>query len=226
MKDIQKLISTTVFNTLNEGWYHGTPESKKIEAAGGFINKTRLSAEYVKDLAEFRAWQDQLNILHKTDEDAYFKLLEKADELKGRYNYVKPLFLSNNRAVASTYAVHTRAFDYQDASEKVYEVDVDCAKSVTIIATGDRFRFINVDKVKQGFVRAGVSEQEIDKLIAMFNFYVPNNKGIKTDVIAAIGNWLGFDCIDVVGVLDSYEGGSVKSTVRMVLHPEKAQIVT
>ena len=58
----------------------------------------------------------------------------------------------------------------------------------------------------------------------MFNYYISDNKGIETDVIAAIGNWLDFDCIDVVGVLDSYHGGTVKSTVRMVLDPTNVKI--
>ena len=58
----------------------------------------------------------------------------------------------------------------------------------------------------------------------MFNYYISDNKGIQTDVIAAIGNYLGFDCIDVIGVLDSYHGGTVKSTVRMVLNPSNVRI--
>jgi len=53
---------------------------------------------------------------------------------------------------------------------------------------------------------------------------MPDDKGIKTDVIAAIGDWLGFECIDVVGVLDSYHGGNIKSTVRMVLDPTNLKI--
>jgi hypothetical protein len=58
----------------------------------------------------------------------------------------------------------------------------------------------------------------------MFNFYVKDNTGIKTDTIAAIADYLGFDCVDVMGVLDSYEGGTLKSTVRIVLSPEKLKI--
>lgn len=72
-------------------------------------------------------------------------------------------------------------------------------------------------------MNAGISESEITKVINMFNF--TTNKGIKTDVISAIGNWFGFDCIDVVGVLDSYNGGKTKSTVKMVLNPSKVKII-
>ena len=45
-------------------------------------------------------------------------------------------------------------------------------------------------------------------------------------MVAAIGEWFGFDFIDVVGVLDSYEGGSTKSTVRMVFNPKDLKIIT
>jgi len=58
----------------------------------------------------------------------------------------------------------------------------------------------------------------------MFNFYVKENYGIQTDVIAAIGDWLGLDCIDVIGVIDSYQGGNTKSTVRIVLDVDKVKI--
>jgi energy-converting hydrogenase A subunit M len=78
--------------------------------------------------------------------------------------------------------------------------------------------------VKSGFINYGVPEEEIDNLISRFNFYVKENYGIQTDVIAAIGNWLGVDCIDVVGVIDTYEGTKNKSTVRIVLDTDKVKI--
>ena len=132
--------------------------------------------------------------------------------------------MSDKHSIAKTYADPKRAFDYQNALEKVFEVAVDCDKIAKIVATGDRFRFISIDKVRQGFINSGVSLEEIDKLISMFNYYISDNKGIQTDVIAAIGNYLGFDCIDVIGVLDSYHGGTVRSTVRMVLNPSNVRI--
>jgi hypothetical protein len=78
--------------------------------------------------------------------------------------------------------------------------------------------------VKRGFVQAGIDEHEIDKVIQMFN-YGSGDKGMKTDLIAAIGGWFGFDVIDVVNVLDSYHGGTVRSTVRMVLNPTNIKIL-
>jgi hypothetical protein len=93
------------------------------------------------------------------------------------------------------------------------------------VATGDRFRFIDTAKVKRGFISAGIKDNEFDKILNQFNYYLSNKNGIKTDMIAAIGEWFGFDFIDVIGVLDSHEGGSIKSTVKMVFDPKNLTIL-
>lgn len=230
MKNFKKIIKNKIREylneqqTLNESWFHGTPDAREVEKEGGFIHKT-MSVEYVKNPNIFNKLQQQMNMARNNeDEDLYFDLLKKSHSYKEYYTYKKPLFLTDKYSVAKTYADPKRAFDYQNAVEKVYEVDVKCNKVAKIVATGNRFKFISIDKVKQGFINSGVSEEEIDRLISMFNYYISDNKGIKTDVIAAIGNWLEFDCIDVIGVLDSYHGGTVKSTVRMVLDPTNVKI--
>lgn len=230
MKDLRKFITTTIRERLNEqqllneSWYHGTPDAREIEKVGGFTHKT-MTVDYITDLNGLKELQlNMKNARESDDMDLYHNLLNKVGDYKKDFIYKKPLFLSDKHSVAKTYADPQRAFDYQNAIEKVYEVDVNCNKVVKVVATGDRFRFISIDKVKQGFINSGVSEEEIDRLISMFNYYISDNKGIKTDVIAAIGNWLEFDCIDVIGVLDSYHGGTVKSTVRMVLDPTNVKI--
>jgi len=228
--ELRKFIATTIREylneqrMLNEGWYHGTPDAREIEKEGGFTHKT-MKVDYVKDPDGLRNIQQQMNRAKKEgNEDLYWKLLNSVSDFKEYYTYKKPLFLTDKYSVAKTYADPQRAFDYQNAVEKVYEVDVNCDKVAKIVATGDKFSFISIDKVKNGFINSGVSEEEIDKLISMFNYYISDNKGIKTDVIAAIGNWLEFDCIDVIGVLDSYHGGTIKSTIRMVLDPTNVKI--
>ena len=228
--ELRNFIATTIREylneqrMLNEGWYHGTPDAREIEKEGGFTHKT-IKVDYVKDPDGLRNIQQQMNRAKKEgNKGLYWELLNSVSDFKEYYTYKKPLFLTDKYSVAKTYADPQRAFDYQNAMEKVYEVDVNCDKVVKIVATGDRFRFISIDKVKNGFINSGVSEEEIDKLISMFNYYISDNKGIKTDVIGAIGNWLGFDCIDFIGVLDSYHGGTIKSTVRMVLDPTNVKI--
>ncbi len=227
---LKKIIKSNIHQYLNEqkiireSWFHGTPDSREIEKEGGFKHKT-MRVNYVKDLKKFKdTEQKMIEAREHGDDDLYFKLLDKIIDFKEYYEYKKPLFLTDKYDVAKTYADPRRAFDYQAAIEKVYEVEVDCEKIVKIDATGDRFKFISTDKVKNGFVNAGIPEDEIDRAISMFNYYIPDNKGIKTDVIAAIGNWFDFDCIDVIGVFDSYHGGKIKSTVRMVLDPTKVKI--
>lgn len=212
-------------DSILEKWYHGSPDARDIEKIGGFSERM-ISVDYVTDVEGLKKLQnDMTHYRENGNMDNYHKCLNMVSSYKKDFIYKKPLYLSDKYQVAKTYADPNRAFDYQDSLQKTYEVDIDCNKCVKIIAIGDRFRFINIDKVKSGFIDAGISESEIDKTISMFNYYIPDNKGIKTDVVAAIGNWFGFDCIDVVGVLDSYHGGNVKSTVRIVLNPTKIKII-
>lgn len=222
--NIINIIKEEINQILIENWFHGTSDAREIEKEGGFTEKT-IKVEYVKDLEKLNELQQQMNLAKKEGNDkVYFELLDKVPQYKEFYTYKKPLFLTDKYSVAKTYADPNRAFDYQNAIEKVYKVEVNCNKIAKINATGDVFRFISTEKVKNGFINSGIKEEEINKLISMFNYYIPDNKGIKTDVIGAIGNWLNFDCIDVIGVLDSYHGGNIKSTVRMVLNPSKVKI--
>jgi hypothetical protein len=208
-------------NFFNEAWYHGSPDVREIEKAGGFDSRT-ISVDYIEDPIKYHQIQNDMAVAREEgNEDKYFDLLHSVS--KSTYKYTKPIFLTDVYSVAKTYADPHRSFDYQGALEKVYEVDVvDCEKIAKISAYNKRFRFLDVDSVKRGFVSSGVPEKTIDKLISMFNFYT--DQGIKTDVIGAIASWLKFDCVDFLGVLDSYHGGKTKSTVRMVLDPAKVKI--
>lgn len=218
------VIECLLEQTINESWYHGTYDSREIEQLGGF-NKRTIVVDYISDPDKFNLIQSKLTeYLNSGNNKLYDQYLIKSRELRKECKYNKPIFLSDNYSVAKTYANSKRAFDYQNSIEKVFEVDVNCSNVVKISAYGERFAFINVDYVKRGFINAGVSEEEINRLISMFNYYYKDKSGIRTDAIGAIGSWLGFDCIDVLGVLDSYHGGSVKSTVRMVLDPSNVKI--
>ena len=146
-------------------------------------------------------------------------------KLKSTFKMRKPIFVTDDASVAKTYANPNRSMDYQNSVEKVLKLRVKEGRGVKIVATGDRFRFIDVDKVKRGFLSAGVNEAEFEEVVNKFTFYLSNKKGIKTDMVAAIGEWFKFDYIDVVGVLDSYEGGTRKSTVRMVFNPSDIEII-
>ena len=176
-------------------WYHGTPDVTALENEGGFSSRN-MSVDYISDLEGYYGIQSKLKQSREAGDDkAYFKYLDMVPKFKATFNMRKPVFLSNDSSVAKTYADPRRAFDYQNAKEKLLKVELSDGKTVTIVATGDRFRFINTDK------------------------------GIKTDVVAVLGEWFGFDYVDVVGVLDSHQGGSIKSTVRMVFDPSRITII-
>tara|TARA_R110000851_G_scaffold119780_5_gene247749 strand:+ start:20069 stop:21289 length:1221 start_codon:yes stop_codon:yes gene_type:complete len=206
-------------------WYHGTPDVRDLEKEGGFIHKT-ISTRYIKDLDTYYQLQSKMKEAREEgNEDAYHNYLDLVGKTYGEFKMRKPIFLSNDSSVARTYTDPQRAFDYQNSKEKLLKVNVVDGSVVTIVATGDRFRFIDLNKVKRGFLNAGISEEDFDKVIKMFVYYQNTTKGIKTDVIAVIGEWFNFDYIDVLGVLDSYQGGSIKSTVRMVFEPKNIKIL-
>lgn len=217
-----ELRKNLVNENTSEIWYHGSPDVRQLEIDGGFTEKTK-SVTYAPDPQAYFDIQKQLNDA-RGNEDLYWKLIDKVPAFKKEYIMKNPIFLSDKLVVARTYADANRSMDYQNAQEKVVTVEVIPGKTVKIVAIGDRFRFINTDKVRKGFMNAGVPQETFDKTLQMFNFMVKDDKGIKTDSVAAMGQYLGFDTIDVVGVLDSYNGGSVKSTVRMVFNPNNIKL--
>ena len=206
-------------------WYHGTPDVRELEREGGFTSRT-MDMQYINNLDGYNELLGKVKSARESgDDNLYHKYLDLVSKFKSNYNMRKPIFVTNDYGVAKTYADPRRAFDYQNSKEKLLKVKTNDGKTVTIVATGDRFRFIEVSKVKRGFVNAGVNGDEFDKVLNSLNFYLKDKTRIKTDMIAAIGDWFNFDFIDVLGVLDSYEGGSVKSTVRMIFNPSDVKII-
>ncbi len=217
-------LKEVVINETNNVWYHGTPDVRGLEKDGGFSKRT-LDAQYIDDMEVYHKIQTGLKVARESgDDNEYHRLLDMVPKLKKTFTIRKPIFVTDKYNVAKTYADASRSFDYQNAEEKVLEVRVKSGKGVTITATGDRFRFIDLGKVKRGFIAAGVSDADFDAVFDKFNFNMRDKTKIKTDSIAIIGEYFGFDYIDVVGVLDSYEGGSTKSTVRMVFNPKDITI--
>lgn len=194
------------FNT----WYHGTYDLRELE--NGFEERT-LNLTYIEDISRYRELQELMSEHRNTDE--YFVYLKEVSSLKKDYKYKKPIFFANNLKVANTYADANRSMDYQNSEPGTIRAKIRTGKNLRISAIGKRFRFIPIEDVRKGFVSSGVDSEEFDKVLNMFNWY-SSNSGIKTDIIAAIASWFDFDTIDVVGVLDSYNGGKIQSTVRMV----------
>ena len=206
-------------------WYHGTPDVRNIENEGGFTQKY-IDINFVEDIELWKEKQQALKTARESgNEKEYFKILDTVGDLRKYTKIRKPIFLTDVYSVAKTYADPHRAFDYQESVEKVLKVKVREGKGVTINAPNSRFRFIDIKKVKSGFINAGIDENDLEEIIEKLNYAEGVESGIRTDNIAAIGEWLGFDYIDVVGVLDSYRGGTTKSTVRMVFNPSDITII-
>jgi len=222
---IRRLLKENLLKEGVEIWYHGTPDVRGLEKDGGFTERT-LDAEYIDDMEAYHKIQAGLKVAREGgDDNEYHRLLDMVPKLKKTFTIRKPIFITDKYNVAKTYADASRSFDYQNAEEKVLKVSVKGGRGATIVATGDRFRFIDLGKVKRGFLGAGVSDSDFDDVFNKFNFHMRDKTKIKTDSIAIIGEYFGFDYIDVVGVLDSYEGGSTKSIVRMVFNPSDIQII-
>lgn len=212
-------------NNNKQIWYHGTPDVRELQQDGGFTQRY-IDIEYVEDIDKWNSLQEPLTQARESDnQQEYIDLIQQRRDLRKTSSIRKPIFLTDIYSVAKTYADPQRAFDYQNSVEKVLKVSTKGNKGVTIIAPGSRFRFIDINKVKKGFMDAGVSEERFDSIAEQLNYALGVEKGIKTNNIAAIADWLGFDYVDVVGVLDSYHGGSTESTVRMVFDPNNIEIV-
>lgn len=213
---------------LNEDsvWYHGTPDARELNSSGGFTPKTDTT-DYIPDPEKWHKVQDDMQQARASgDEDQYFKLLDLAGTLRGQKTFRKPIFFTDNHRVASTYSDPHRSFDYQNSEPRLLKTEInDSGKILRVPAHGDRFRGIGVDVVKKAVMDTGISGEEVDKILAMH----PNDiRGgvMRTDILAIIAQELGFDIVDVLGVLDSYEGGSIKSTVRMVFDPSRVRIIS
>jgi len=207
-------------------WYHGTPDVRELRQAGSFLPKTNTTT-YVSDPKKWNELQAAMQTVRSQSgtNDEYFKLLDQAAELRKTMTYKKPIYFTKNRAVASTYADPKRSFDYQNSNPSVLQVKIDdSGKVLEVPAHGQRFRMINADIVRDALRNNGIPEEEINKYFDMFPNDIRNNQ-MSAETIGIIAQLLGFDMVDVLGVLDSYHGGSVKSTVRMVFDPEKIHII-
>jgi len=227
--NIIKIIKEEVNNfVLGEGktWYHGTPDVRDLNRSGGFVPKTDTT-DYIPEYDKWNQVQAEMQQARaQGDEDRYFELLDLAGSLRKSFTYKKPIFFTDNSRVASTYADDRRASNYQEAEPKLLKAEIDDkGNTLKIPARGQRFRAIDADIVKKAFINHGIPEKEIDHYYNMFPTWIRNNK-ISAETIAIIAQQLGFDLVDVEGVLDSYEGGSIESTVRMVFDPQRIKIIS
>ena len=201
-------------------WYHGTPDQMGFKSG---IQDNKISVEYLDNPTLWQDLQNRMTEARRQDnEDEYFELIEQVATLWKTVSMPKPIFFTDVLSVANTYADDSRAFNYQEAQPGVLKASIHLKNSLTINANGAKFNGIRLSAIKSALSQAGIPADEIDKIISMFPLSVHNDR-MKTDCVAVIAHMLKFDGVDVTNVLDSYSGGTTKSTVRMVL--DKSTIV-
>lgn len=212
-----------VGETIKEEWFHGTPDVRDIKKIGGFENRN-INVNYITNPDKWEEIQIKMADARDSNRDEYFKLVDMATELRKNISIPSPIFLTDNYGVANTYADPKRAYDYQGAEEKVLKVSVNEGNTLTINANGSDFRGISIDSAMRGLTNSGIDLDKAKNAIKMFSPNVKDNK-LSTDSLAVIGHMFNFDIIDVKNVLDSYNVGKTKSTVRMVFDPSRIKIV-
>lgn len=221
------IINEEINNILYENkiWYHGTPDMREISKTNSFSPRTDTTT-YIPDPKRWNEIQNEMQDARSAgNEDLYFELLDQVSDLQKSITYKKPIYFTDNHNVASTYADPHRAFDYQESIAKLLKVEInDIGKILKVPAHGEKFRMINVDFVKAALRNNGISEDKINQYFSMFPTNIRNNK-MSAETIGIIAQLLGFDIVDVLGVLDSYHGGSIKSDVRMVFDPSRINII-
>jgi hypothetical protein len=224
---IVDIINEEISSYLNEQniWYHGTPDSKELKQSGGFTQRTSTT-DYISDPKRWRELQNEMQIARNTGkEDLYFELLDQAGALRKHMKYKKPIYFTDKSNVASTYTDDKRAFDYQSAEPALLKAEInDSGNVLKVNAQGENFRGIKINIVRDALIKAGISENEIEKYFDMFPTDIRNGK-MSAETLAIIAQLLGFDIVDVQGVLDSYNVGNTKSTIRMVFDPQRINII-
>jgi hypothetical protein len=221
------IIKEEVYNFIDENnniWFHGTPDNREL-MKGGFQERMGTT-DVITDPQKWNELQNQMAVSRQEgNEDVYWNALNQVGSLKKQISYKKPIFFTDKRSVANTYTDAHRSVDYQNAEPSVQQVHIDDSGNILKVpAYGERFRGIKADVVKNSLMKAGIPEQEVDKYYAMFPMDVRNGK-MSAETLGMIAQQLGFDIVDVLGVYDSYHGGNIKSTVRMVFDPKRIKLI-
>jgi len=206
MGELFNIIKEEVYNNIDESndyWYHGTPDNRELMKVGSFTEKTGI-ADYVSNPQKYFELQKQMKQARENgDDNLYMSALNQVGDLNKKVKYKKPIFFTDKRSVANTYADDSRAFDYQNADPSIIQTTIDdSGKVLKILAYGERFRGIKADVVKNSLMKAGIPEETVDKYFNMFTNYIRKGE-MSSETLGIIAQQLGFDVVDVLGVYDS-----------------------
>lgn len=203
-------------------WYHGSPDARTL--SGGFEQRTK-NVSYITDPKGWQSVQNELNRLHGVDQEAYMDKLKDVAQFRQDKTIRSPLFFTNNRSIASTYAKDNRAWDYQAAEPAVITAQIDPGKLLTVNGQGQEFRGIDGGVVERALVRAGIDAEQARFWIDQHTIQGRRDDKLSTDDMAAIAQEAGFDTVDVTNIRDAYNGGGTPSTVRLVFDPSKIKVI-
>jgi len=217
-------LRSTALNS--KPFYHGSPDVRGLLDQGGFQPRTR-SISYLPDPQAY----DDLAARLRTAEvgtDEYGAINRAMADLVSQRPISDPVFASDVRRVAATYADDTRAIDYQNAVPSVLRLETSPQNVLDINANGANFRGLSPDTVRQALQSVGISDQEIDGMFSQSLKLRQSTSGkLTTDDVAAMVQHLGFDAIDVANVRDAYTDVMryPASNVRMMFDPAQIKIV-
>jgi len=155
--------------------------------------------------------------------DSGFDFSTASERVRGaeRSNRRGPYFATDSRRLASTYADDTRAFDYQNATPEVLELDINLRRPFILDAGGRRFNDIdrqavidalpNLDDVpntpETGYLRQVLARR--------------GGEEFSTDDISRLAQEAGFDGLDIRNVIDDYSGEGRPARVFAAFSPDQ-----
>jgi hypothetical protein len=122
----------------------------------------------------------------------------------------RPIFTTNVRKVADTYADDERAWDYQNADPATIELLRRQGNDATVNAGGARFRGIDEDRVAAG---TGAD-------MSRYRGQVQDGE-VSTDGISVMLSDMGLDGAEIRSVVDDYMGNGGISNVQMTFDPSR-----
>jgi hypothetical protein len=204
--------------------FHGTPDVRDLRAAGAFEQMTQ-GASRISDLDAWQRLGQQIEDVGPTTPQGIGLAITRSNLLE-QQRVNKPVFATPDRRTAATYADDTRAFDYQRAEPAIVSMQSSPQRILDVNAGGSDFRGISLERVKNGFRDAGITDAEIDDAIGRY-IVAPRSDGkVSTNDLSAVSQSLGFDAVDVANVRDAYNNNNRASpaTVRMLFNSDQINI--
>jgi hypothetical protein len=204
--------------------FHGTPDVRDLRTAGAFEQMTQ-GATRISDLDAWQRLGQQIEDVGPTTPQGIDLAITRSNLLE-QQRVNKPVFATPDRRTAATYADDTRAFDYQRAEPAIVSMQSSPQRILDVNAGGSDFRGISLERVKNGFRDAGISDAEIDDAISRY-IVAPRSDGkVSTNDLSAVSQSLGFDAVDVANVRDAYNNNNRASpaTVRMLFNSDQINI--